>query len=68
MSYAHPAGNELTIKPTRGIGSLAVPSVYPEYFIGTDYYLPIALKDKVKSMSDSDGYVRGGIQRYVGND
>lgn len=43
-------------------------SVYPEYFIGTDYYLPIAVKDKVMSMSDSDGYVRGGIQRYAGND
>jgi len=43
-------------------------SVYPEYFIGTDYYLPVELKDKVMSMSNSNGYIRGGIQRYVGND
>jgi len=42
--------------------------VYPEYFVGTDDYLPAALKQKVGALADAKGYVKGGIQRYVGTD
>ncbi|MFB3119147.1 MAG: 7,8-didemethyl-8-hydroxy-5-deazariboflavin synthase CofG, partial [Stenotrophomonas maltophilia] len=42
--------------------------VYPEYFLGTDGYLPAALKRKVSALADAEGYVKGGIQRYVGTD
>ena len=41
--------------------------VYPEYFIATGDYLPEELRAKAREMADDDGYVRGGIQRYVGN-
>ncbi len=41
--------------------------VYPEYFIATGEYLSEGLRDKVSALADDDGYVRGGIQRYVGN-
>ena len=37
--------------------------VYPE-FIGR---LPTELKEKVTAAADGDGYVQGGMQRYVGN-
>ena len=46
--------------------------VYPEYFLdhpkgnGGDY-LPEGLRAKVSDLADDDGYVRGGIHRYVGN-
>ena len=46
--------------------------VYPEFFLdhpkgnGGDY-LPEGLLAKVRALADDDGYVRGGIQRYVGN-
>ena len=46
--------------------------VYPEYFLdhpgrnGGDY-LPEGLRAKVRALADDDGYVLGGIQRYVGN-
>ena len=46
--------------------------VYPEYFLGnnggTDGFLPAALKQKVAALADAEGYVKGGIQRYVGTD
>jgi len=42
--------------------------VYPEYFMGTDGFLPAALKRKVAALADAEGYVKGGIQRYVGTD
>ena len=50
--------------------------VYPEYFVedftenngGTNGYLPAALKQKVAALADVKGYVKGGIQRYVGTD
>ena len=47
--------------------------VYPEYFVrtknsGINLYLPAALKQKVAALSDAEGYVKGGIQRYVGTD
>ena len=41
--------------------------VYPEYFLKTGDYLPEALRAKVRDLADDDGYVQGGIQRYVGN-
>ena len=41
--------------------------VYPEYFMDTGDYLPEALRAKVRNLADDDGYVQGGIQRYVGN-
>jgi FO synthase len=42
--------------------------VYPEYFVGTDDYLPVTLRTKVVSLADAAGYVKGGIQRYAGSD
>ena len=42
--------------------------VYPEYFLNTGDYLPEGLRERVLALADDDGYVRGGIQRYVGND
>jgi FO synthase len=40
--------------------------VYPEYFIATDDYLPAALKARAITLTDQEGYVKGGIQRYAG--
>ena len=40
--------------------------VYPEYFIDTKEFLPDALHEKVIAMSDSEGYVPGGMERYAG--
>jgi len=41
--------------------------VYPEYFLGTKEFLPDPLIAKVLSMADAEGYVAGGMQRYVGS-
>ncbi len=41
--------------------------VYPEYFLDTGEYLPNELRARVRALADDDGYVKGGIQRYVGN-
>ena len=41
--------------------------VYPEYFLTTGNYLPEGLLNKVRALADDDGYVQGGVQRYVGN-
>ncbi len=41
--------------------------VYPEYFLATGDYLPEDLRARVRGLADDDGYVQGGIQRYVGN-
>ena len=41
--------------------------VYPEYFLTTGDYLSEGLLAKVSALADDDGYVQGGIQRYVGN-
>jgi FO synthase len=40
--------------------------IYPEYLIGSDGYLPASLRPKVEALADSQGYLRGGIQRYAG--
>lgn len=42
--------------------------VYPEYFLETDNYLPVSLRDRALALTDNEGYVKGGIQRYAGND
>ncbi len=41
--------------------------VYPEYFLTTGDYLPDGLLAKVRALADEEGYVQGGVQRYVGN-
>ena len=41
--------------------------IYPEFFQDTERYLPAPLLSKVLALSDAAGYVKGGIQRYVGN-
>lgn len=40
--------------------------VYPEYFLATDRFLAAPLRAKVVALADPEGYVKGGIQRYVG--
>ena len=40
--------------------------VYPEYFAGTGAWLSDGLREKAMALSDEDGYVRGGIERYAG--
>lgn len=40
--------------------------VYPEYFVGSDGFLAPGLRPKVEALADPQGYVKGGIQRYVG--
>jgi FO synthase len=42
--------------------------VYPEYFVSTDQYLPSALRNRALALTDGEGYVKGGMQRYVGTD
>jgi FO synthase len=41
--------------------------VYPEYFLETDSYLPATLRTRALALIDDEGYVKGGIQRYAGN-
>ena len=41
--------------------------VYPEYFLDTGEYLTDELRDRARALADDEGYVKGGIQRYVGN-
>ena len=41
--------------------------VYPEFFLNTGEYLSEGLRERVLALADDEGYVRGGIQRYVGN-
>jgi FO synthase len=40
--------------------------VYPEYFVSTEKYLPSALRTRAMGLTDGQGYVKGGMQRYVG--
>ncbi len=43
--------------------------VYPEFFAsGSQWPLPPPLKDKLLRLTDQDGYVKGGMQRYAHND
>lgn len=40
--------------------------VYPEYFVTTNNYLPATLKARAIALTDHEGYVKGGVQRYAG--
>jgi FO synthase len=42
--------------------------VYPEFFVSSDSFLPPELKTRVARLADDEGYVKGGVQRYAGND
>ncbi len=55
-------------KQTEKLGFTLKPRlpVYPEYINHKDGYLPEVLKERVKSLVDGDGYVKGGVGRYVG--
>lgn len=55
---------------TRSMGFELCPRlpVYPEYFLGARDYLPSHLKAKALALTDSEGYIKGGVQRYAGND
>jgi 7,8-didemethyl-8-hydroxy-5-deazariboflavin synthase CofG subunit len=39
--------------------------VYPEYITGSDEFIPESLRERVFSLSDDEGYVKGGIDRYA---
>jgi FO synthase len=39
--------------------------LYPEYIIQRKNYLPKRLENRVKCRTDRDGYIKGGIERYV---
>jgi len=39
--------------------------LYPEYIVGSDEYIPVSLKERIKSLADGEGYVKGGIERYA---
>ena len=40
--------------------------VYPEYFLDSDKWLPQRLQEKALALTDEDGYVKGGMERYAG--
>ena len=39
--------------------------VYPEYVTGSGEFIPEPLRERVLSLSDEQGYVKGGIDRYA---
>ena len=39
--------------------------IYPEYFMDRDDFTAPAMKERLLNMADGDGYVKGGIERYV---
>ncbi len=39
--------------------------LYPEYIAEHDEYIPASLKERVKSLADEEGYVKGGVERYA---
>ena len=41
--------------------------VYPEYVVSGTDFIPDSLRGSVRSLSDGDGYVKGGIERYAAN-
>ena len=38
---------------------------YPEYIVGNDEYIPASLVERIRSLADGEGYVKGGIERYA---
>ena len=41
--------------------------VYPEYIVKNDDYIPEGIRERIDSLADDQGYVKGGIERYVAN-
>ena len=39
--------------------------VYPEYTVGDNEFIPAPLAGRIESLSDGEGYVKGGIERYA---
>ncbi len=39
--------------------------IYPEFFMETADYVPAALRERLDAAADQDGYVKGGMERYV---
>jgi FO synthase len=42
--------------------------VYPEFLAETRRFVPETLRPQVSALADAQGYVKGGIARYVGRD
>ena len=40
--------------------------IYPEYVVGKREFIPASLRDHINSLAGEDGYLKGGIERYVG--
>jgi FO synthase len=40
--------------------------VYPEYFVGTHAWLADSLQGRAVALTDIEGYVKGGMERYAG--
>ena len=40
--------------------------VYPEYFVKTRAWLSDSLQEKADALTDAEGYVKGGMERYAG--
>ena len=40
--------------------------VYPEYFVKTRAWLSDSLQEKAVALTDAEGYVKGGMERYAG--
>jgi FO synthase len=39
--------------------------IYPEYFMDHDDFASPAMRERLLDMADGDGYVKGGVERYV---
>ena len=39
--------------------------IYPEFFMDRDDFASPAMRERLLDMSDGDGYVKGGVERYV---
>ena len=39
--------------------------LYPEYVAMGDGFIPAPLRERITSLADGEGYVKGGIERYV---
>ncbi len=39
--------------------------LYPEFVTGDGQYTPAPLADRIRSLADAEGYVKGGIERYA---
>jgi len=61
-----PALKDLSDRTT-GMGFSLKPRlpVYPEYFFNTDKYVAPLVRKKLLTMSDENGYLKGGIHTYV---